>query len=657
MNIKKSILCIGLLFSPVFLSLISAQTKVIDSLKLELIKFTSNDTLKVNLLNEISSKSYVINPVDSRNYAFKALSMSDSLKYLKGSVNATKNLALSYVRVDRNEALKYSQKACNMAKDAGLKRELAESLLVLGNINMSLGDIPQSNDIYRELILLAKELDNKTLLFKARTNLAMNINRSGDIVASLSEYQQIIRECTDENQPVLGTVYFTMANIHKTQGNLDIALDYYYKALDIVTMNKELSLLNSIYVNVAGIQYEQGAYNDAIETLNVVKNSAVERKDSMLMSTYYTNMANINLKVNDTTALEFFQKALDLRKFAYISQVVNNLHGLSGIYISRGEFELAYNYLLEALETSVKVNNKIDESISMLKLAEFYKKKGNYRSALKFANQADALNTNLGFKYNSVGSKYLLSSIYAQIGDFKNAYKFSSDYQKLKDEIINEKEIRKLSMLESSYKFKQERKIYELEEISNLHRIKFLRLEVLLLSVILILFILVIIYITKSYIEKRKRHTQELLIKQEKIEALDKEMTVAKLRLLKRAEQDAMNVKIMEDIVKTSVDSSEQINELINNFKYNNDTTNWKEFELVFSKSQTDFWKKINDFTPALTSNERKLCVFLRLNMSSKDIANITLQSEEAIKKSRQRLRLKLGLDRKDNLTSYIQGL
>lgn len=73
MNIKKSILCIGLLFSPVFLSLISAQTKVIDSLKLELIKFTSNDTLKVNLLNEISSKSYVINPVDSRNYAFKAL--------------------------------------------------------------------------------------------------------------------------------------------------------------------------------------------------------------------------------------------------------------------------------------------------------------------------------------------------------------------------------------------------------------------------------------------------------------------------------------------------------------------------------------------------------------------------------------------------------
>lgn len=583
--------------------------------------------------------------------------MSDSLKYLKGSVNATKNLALSYVRVDRNEALKYSQKACNMAKDAGLKRELAESLLVLGNINMSLGDIPQSNDIYRELILLAKELDNKTLLFKARTNLAMNINRSGDIVASLSEYQQIIRECTDENQPVLGTVYFTMANIHKTQGNLDIALDYYYKALDIVTMNKELSLLNSIYVNVAGIQYEQGAYNDAIETLNVVKNSAVERKDSMLMSTYYTNMANINLKVNDTTALEFFQKALDLRKFAYISQVVNNLHGLSGIYISRGEFELAYNYLLEALETSVKVNNKIDESISMLKLAEFYKKKGNYRSALKFANQADALNTNLGFKYNSVGSKYLLSSIYAQIGDFKNAYKFSSDYQKLKDEIINEKEIRKLSMLESSYKFKQERKIYELEEISNLHRIKFLRLEVLLLSVILILFILVIIYITKSYIEKRKRHTQELLIKQEKIEALDKEMTVAKLRLLKRAEQDAMNVKIMEDIVKTSVDSSEQINELINNFKYNNDTTNWKEFELVFSKSQTDFWKKINDFTPALTSNERKLCVFLRLNMSSKDIANITLQSEEAIKKSRQRLRLKLGLDRKDNLTSYIQGL
>jgi DNA-binding CsgD family transcriptional regulator len=43
--------------------------------------------------------------------------------------------------------------------------------------------------------------------------------------------------------------------------------------------------------------------------------------------------------------------------------------------------------------------------------------------------------------------------------------------------------------------------------------------------------------------------------------------------------------------------------------------------------------------------------------MSSKDIANITFQSEEALKKARQRLRQKLAIDRDTNLVSYLQNI
>ena len=61
--------------------------------------------------------------------------------------------------------------------------------------------------------------------------------------------------------------------------------------------------------------------------------------------------------------------------------------------------------------------------------------------------------------------------------------------------------------------------------------------------------------------------------------------------------------------------------------------------------------------TRLLTVNERKICVFLRLNMGNKDIAQITFQSEEALKKAPLRLRKKLGIERTDNLATFIQNL
>lgn len=69
------------------------------------------------------------------------------------------------------------------------------------------------------------------------------------------------------------------------------------------------------------------------------------------------------------------------------------------------------------------------------------------------------------------------------------------------------------------------------------------------------------------------------------------------------------------------------------------------------------FYEKLNEKFPTLTPNERKLCVFLKLNMSNKDIAQITFQSEEALKKARLRLRKKLEMERDENLATFIQSL
>ena len=95
----------------------------------------------------------------------------------------------------------------------------------------------------------------------------------------------------------------------------------------------------------------------------------------------------------------------------------------------------------------------------------------------------------------------------------------------------------------------------------------------------------------------------------------------------------------------------------MSDFKQISRRTNWNEFELLFQKVHSSFYENLNESFPNLTANERRLCAFLKLNMSNKDIANITFQSEEALKKARLRLRQKLGIDRDTNLVIYLQNI
>ena len=80
----------------------------------------------------------------------------------------------------------------------------------------------------------------------------------------------------------------------------------------------------------------------------------------------------------------------------------------------------------------------------------------------------------------------------------------------------------------------------------------------------------------------------------------------------------------------------------------------WKEFEIRFEEEHSRFREVLLKRHPDLTPNEVKLCTFLRLDMSSKEISEITNQSVRALETARSRMRKKLGLKRSDNLVQYL---
>jgi len=81
----------------------------------------------------------------------------------------------------------------------------------------------------------------------------------------------------------------------------------------------------------------------------------------------------------------------------------------------------------------------------------------------------------------------------------------------------------------------------------------------------------------------------------------------------------------------------------------------WVELEQHFEQIHEDFYKNLLFKFPDLTKNERKLCAYLRLNLSTKDIASLTFQSIRSIEISRTRLREKLGLKRtEEDLNAFM---
>ena len=74
-------------------------------------------------------------------------------------------------------------------------------------------------------------------------------------------------------------------------------------------------------------------------------------------------------------------------------------------------------------------------------------------------------------------------------------------------------------------------------------------------------------------------------------------------------------------------------------------------------KSNRDFYSKLNSKFPNLSNNEQRLCTLLRLNLSSKEIANIQNITEKSVEMNRYRLRKKIQIPSSESLTKYIKSI
>ncbi|MBP3227759.1 MAG: hypothetical protein J6M53_03120 [Bacteroidaceae bacterium] len=82
--------------------------------------------------------------------------------------------------------------------------------------------------------------------------------------------------------------------------------------------------------------------------------------------------------------------------------------------------------------------------------------------------------------------------------------------------------------------------------------------------------------------------------------------------------------------------------------------TTWQLFMQNFDFIHEHFFRNLKERYPNLTQNDLKLCGLLRLNLSTKEIANYTSLSVRGVESARLRLRRKLGLTSDQNIVEFL---
>jgi DNA-binding CsgD family transcriptional regulator len=162
-------------------------------------------------------------------------------------------------------------------------------------------------------------------------------------------------------------------------------------------------------------------------------------------------------------------------------------------------------------------------------------------------------------------------------------------------------------------------------------------------------------------LELDKNEKQIVQLKNEKLEAeiqhKNNELASNAMHLVQKGE---LLTKIKEELVKFKklaengkpAEDFKKIIKILNEEEKMDD--DWEHFAIHFDKVHSDFLIALKQKYPILSANELKLCAYLRMNLSSKEIAQLMNISVRGVEISRYRLRKKLEISKEVNLFHFL---
>jgi tetratricopeptide (TPR) repeat protein len=538
---------------------------------------------------------------------------------------------------NKDENLLRTEEAIRISKKINDSDALARAYFIKARILRKYEENNSSLLVSNQALVIAEKINDDTLIAKIKHNIGNYYQEQDNYYMSMLYYTEV-EKIADKlhNKLLTGMASNGLGLVSMSLNDYDKAIEYFKKAMSVFDESDRDNVRNSatMLANIGACYLAKGDYSNATIYCEKALTMAGKIHDTDIICRIYDNLGLINQELkNQTLASDYFYKAL------IYSKNVNNRRANGIATFDLGNLSFANNELVQAEE---------------------------------YFNQSLIIFSEIGFRNGEMRANAALSDVKKQQGQWQKAFDYYSRYVELRDSIFNSSTQKKIS--DYQWEMKSQKKRFENELLLKKYEIQKKRN---MIFAIIIIFILILAFVFSRYLNKsiklqkiKNQHLHDKIQTDEKINGLEKfkhqveietknsELSTISFQLVTKNEILLNVSKIVDQHYDSNSINKAVYNDLNKTIKDGlNTDKDWDQFKDMFEQVHHNFFLNIKNICPALTENELRFCAFLRINLLNKEIAQMLNSSNDAIKKTRYRIRKKLNLDSKTSLEDYIRNI
>jgi DNA-binding CsgD family transcriptional regulator len=393
-----------------------------------------------------------------------------------------------------------------------------------------------------------------------------------------------------------------------------------------------------------------------------------EAKESM--NIVYRELGETLLDTSPTEAFRYFQKNLELaEELNYLEEIYLARSNISSALISMKQYEDARRFCKRNIEIAKEANNQDFLAYNYLLIGISYQKEKKLEKAIKYAMQGKEICEANDLMDKKQYTYQLLKEIYNERGNTSQAFDYFAKEKQIEAALEKEKTANKLAAVNAQFELeKREQELAAFKEIKYYENLVKNGLLIFLGIVALFLYQLSVrrrlkVQLQKEELEKLKveqmLETEERERLKERLEYKERELASNTMFMLQK---NKMLTDLKEKIGTIKVSNNEQLRKQVNNIDRNiemnmNFDDDWQKFKLHFAEVHPNFFEKLYQKSNALNNNETRFCAYIKMGLTTKEIAQLMGISAGSVQKARYRLKKKLELGKEANLIEYISTL
>ncbi len=502
-------------------------------------------------------------------------------------------------------------------------------------------------------------------MYRKVDRITYTIHHSGNVTKSMRIHHGILdilekaNTLNDADTRELLNMYVRLGAAAEEDGMPGASLEYYTKGLRI-SRDTIYSPYRAILYNNIGVLYAQiDRYDKAAEFFKMALDINLKEKIHHETALNYSNLAELYFKTGDIDkAMEATQNSLDHIDGKRHPGLLAGMRVQQGnIYVLRQQYDVALSRFSDALKLYRNIDYMPGVIDSYICLANTYLQRNKPDSAMRYA--VKALNTarhSTQNEYVSYALK-LLSRVQVIQGNHPDAVCSLNEAISLDDSLRKVENRLRLNNWEVS-------SVMRKAEDENADKATLFHPLLCAASILLAVCIWLAIHTIRTYRRQPSRQSkgsEQTRAMSMEIDKLHRELTTLSLDKI-RMEDSLQRIcdELREVIIGFNPRETAKRNLLRDMLRQLDSLGNAKadeEFKLYFGRMHPEFYHALNEKYPDLTSKDTRLCAFLYLGLTTKEIADITSREVRSVESARNRLRKKMSLDISTDLTAHLRSL